>query len=471
MFAVFYDLETSDKHAVGQILNYSFILVDDQLSLLDELSGLVRISRLQLPDPGAILANRTDVLEHQKRAQDCEPEALAHIRGFIGRCSKSASGSVALVGYNSSRFDLGYLRTSFIRNGQDPFFGGKTLPRDLLHVVHKAYLSSERFRALIRVARTGEKRLSLSLETVCRALGLLEGPQLHESRADVVLTIELALWLKRELGLDVSSFEPYEGLKLHPTARGGTVYNVETPEYDLSQDDYKVSTPMTLLDADGRAALWIDLERYSIKQDPSCIVWRSVGKHSLFTSGRALEVPALQRLARSALMQFKATNLKNFFKATTCDIEFDVYRPDFAARDILNQAIATGDKSLLDQANPRFVKDLKTLWVRYQLARPDLDLRQPKNAEMLARYAAYRYGGKLQIERTTPDEGDLEGYHQTLQGLWFSLRELKEAAVLQHRHDDCGLLDSLERFYRDSEIVRVAGRELLPAGDQWLRSA
>jgi exonuclease I len=138
MFAVYYDLETSDKHAVGQILNYCFILVDDQLSLLDELSGLVRISRLQLPDPGAILANRTDVLAHQKRAHECEAEALGRIRCFIERCAQRASGNVALVGYNSSRFDLGYLRTSFIRNGQDPFFGGKTLARDLLHGVHKA---------------------------------------------------------------------------------------------------------------------------------------------------------------------------------------------------------------------------------------------------------------------------------------------------------------------------------------------
>jgi hypothetical protein len=376
---------------------------------------------------------------------------------------RKASGNIALIGYNSAKFDLGYLRTGFIRNGQDAFFGNKTLPRDLLHVVHKAYLSSEKFRALVRKQREGEKKLSLSLETVCHALGLLEGVQLHESRADVVLTIELAKWLKANTSLDVASFEPYEGLRLHSTARGGTVYTVDSPEYDLAQDDYKVSKPVTLLDADGRSALWIDLERYSIKQDPSCIMWRSVNKHSFFTSGRALEVSELQRLARAALTQFKGTTLKNFFTPTTCDVEFDVYRPDFAARDLLNQAIATGNKALLEQCNPKYAKDIKTLWVRYQLARPELDLSQPKNAEMLARYAMYRYGGKLQISRATPQEGDVEGFHDTLQSYISSLQQMKDAALTQHREEDFALLEALETLYRTSEIVQVAGSELLPS--------
>jgi hypothetical protein len=463
MFAIFYDLETSDKHAIGQVLNYSFIFVDDSLSIIDELSGLVRISRLQLPDSGAILANRTNVLRHQEIARDNEPEALERIRHFVGECARKASGNVALIGYNSAKFDLGYLRTSFIRNGQDAFFAGKTLPRDLLHAVHRAYLSSEKFRALVRKQREGEKKLSLSLETVCHALGLLEGVQLHESRADVVLTIELAKWLKENVGIDVTSFEPYEGLRLHSTARGGTVYTLDTPEYDLSQDDYKISTPVTLLDADGRSALWIDLARYSMKQDPTCIMWRSVGKHSLFTSGRAAEEPELQRLARAALTQFKGTTLKNFFSPTTCDVEFDVYRPDFAARDLLNQAISTGNKALLEQCNPRYVKDIKTLWVRYQLARPDLDLTQPKNAEMLSRYATYRYGGKLQVSRAEPKEGDTEGFHSTLQSYFSALQQLKDAAMTQHREEDFVLLEALEVFYRSSDIVRVAGRELLPS--------
>jgi hypothetical protein len=199
-------------------------------------------------------------------------------------------------------------------------------------------------------------------------------------------------------------------------------------------------------------------------------MWRSVGKHSLFTSGRAVEDAGLQALARAALSQFKGTTLKNFFSPTTCDVEFDVYRPDFAARDLFNQAIATGNKALLDQCNPKYAKDLKTLWVRYQLARPELDMSQPKNAEMLARYATYRYGGKLQVSRSAPKEGDAEGFHATLQQYFSSLQQLKDAALAQAREDDFALLEALEAFYRKSEIVRVVGAELLHVPLEQMRS-
>lgn len=50
--AIFYDLETTDREFVGQILNYSFILVDEQLNVVRELNGDIRISRLQLPSRG-----------------------------------------------------------------------------------------------------------------------------------------------------------------------------------------------------------------------------------------------------------------------------------------------------------------------------------------------------------------------------------------------------------------------------------
>ena len=189
MYAIFYDLETTDRNCIGQILNYSFILVDDELKPIDEISGLVRISRLQLPEPGAILANRTDVLEHQRVAQDNERLAMQKISDFIWSCIRRAKGAVAFAGYNSSRFDLQYLRTSLIRNGFNPYFDNKLSARDLLHVVQKAYLTSEELRSKVREVRKGEKKLSLSLETVTRALELLDGVQAHESRADVLLTI------------------------------------------------------------------------------------------------------------------------------------------------------------------------------------------------------------------------------------------------------------------------------------------
>ena len=209
-----------------------------------------------MPEPGAILANRTDLVKHQAEAVDSEPIAVKKIEAFIASCIQRAKGAVAFIGYNSARFDLGYLRTSFIRNGRNPYFSGKISYRDLYHVVQKAYLTSEKCRTAVRNHLKGEKRLSLSLQTVAHALGLLEGVQAHESREDVLLTIRLADWLQRECGLDVRSYEAYEGFKLHSTEKTGTVYHLEEPEYDLAEAAYSRKVPVCLLEASGKASLF-----------------------------------------------------------------------------------------------------------------------------------------------------------------------------------------------------------------------
>jgi exonuclease I len=406
------------------------------------------------------LANRTDVQEHQKVARDSERVVLPKIVAFLAGCIEDARGAVPLVGYNSSRFDLNYLRTSFVRNGLNPYFGGKIIPRDLLHVVQKAYLVSPGFRELVLSQRAGEKKLSLSLQTVGHALGLLSGEQAHESREDVLLTMRVSTWMQKECGIDAATFEAYEGGKLHSTVRSGTVYMQEQPEYDLSQDEYSIKTPMTLLDASGKAALWIDLQRYSEKQSPECIVWRSAAKHPFFVSQQAVQDPDLQRLARAALKQFTPITLKNFFQRSTCDIEMDIYRLDFDSLDIFSRAIEKNDKTILQEcSNP----DAKILWSRRQLANPSATISDPKMAEVLRKYALHRYGGKLQLLRSLDDSHvKEEGYHPTLASILRDLTQKREVAVIAGNQADQSLLDSLERYIRESDIVRVAGPELIP---------
>jgi hypothetical protein len=406
------------------------------------------------------LANRTDVTKHQKIATDTEAKAMSTIVTFLASCIEEAHGAIAFVGYNSSRFDLAFLRTSLVRNGHNPYFGGKLVPRDLLHVVQKAYLISPEFRELILRQRAGEKKLSLSLETVGHALGLLSGEQAHESRADVLLTMHVAQWMQKTCGLEVTSYEAYEGGPLHSTARSGAVYMQEQPEYDLSQESFSVKTPMTLLDASGKAALWIDLQRYSEQQSPECIVWRSAAKHSFFVSQRAVTDPELQRLARAALKQFSSITIKNFFDKTTCDIEMDIYRLDFDSLDLYIKAVQTNDKSVLqDCRNP----DAKVLWLRRQLAQPQANISDPKMAETLRKYAVHRYGGKLQLARSVDESDESEGaHHRTLGEMVRDLIQKREAAVIGGNQEDQQLLDSLERYIRESDIMRVAGAELMP---------
>jgi hypothetical protein len=459
MYAVFYDLETTTKNTVGQILNYSFIMVDDEMNPVGELSGLIKINRLQLPEPGAIMANRTDVVEHQKVAVDTEPVGMRKVEQFLATCIHNAKGAVAFVGYNSSRFDLNYLRTSFIRNGINPYFKGMLSSRDLLHVVQKAYISNKEFRELVRKQCSGDKRLSLSLQTVSHALKLLEGVQAHESREDVLLTIRLARWLKEHCSLDVRTYEAYEGGPLHSTARSGSVYEVEEPEYDLHEASPVRRVPMCLLDENKKASLWINIERYAENPSPRCISWRQPMKHSFFTSGRAVTSPDTQQLARKALGQFKSTTLTNFFERGDGDIEQDIYRLDFDAQDVYFRALKEGRKEILAETkNP----DARKLWVRYQLANSELDLSDARSAELLRQYALYRYGGKLQLVRNIRDPKDPDNLHPKLSEMIGELNRLREVATSEGAQEDLKLLDSLEKFYRASEIFRVAGPELVP---------
>jgi hypothetical protein len=461
MHAVFYDLETSDKNAIGQILNYSFMFLDDQLRPLDELAGLVKLSRLQIPDSGAILANRTDIIQHQEQAQDYEPEAMARIASFLGGCITRTKGAIALLGYNSARFDLNYLRTSLVRNGFNPYFDYQVVPRDLLHGVHKAYLTSAKFRDAILKQRGSEKKLSLSLQTVGHALGLLEGVQAHESHADVILTVKVAEWLRRECQIDPVTFESYEGVRLHSTARSGTVYMQEQPEYDLDVGQVASKTPVTLLDASTKAGLWVDLERYASKQSPECIMWKSAGKHPFFINSQAATDPELLRLARAAMTQFKGITLKNFFKPSTCDVEMDIYRLDFDNMGLYVRAVQANDKKILEECTR---PEAKVLWARRLLASPRANIEDAKTAETLRQYALYRYGARLQLARSiTERTQDAEtNFHPSLSEMIQQLTRSREAAVLRHDKSDEQLLDSLERYIRQSDIVRVAGSELVP---------
>jgi exonuclease I len=459
MYAVFYDLETTTKNTVGQILNYSFIFVDDEMKPVGELSGLVKINRLQLPEAGAILANRTDVIEHQRLATDTEPVAMRKIEQFLASCIQTAQGSIAFVGYNSSRFDLNYLRTSFIRNGINPYFRGQLSGRDLLHATQKAYLTNAEFRDKVLKQCQGEKRLSLSLQTVSHALELLEGVQAHESREDVLLTIKLATWLKDRCQVDVRTYEAYEGASLHSTVRSGSVYEVEEPNYDLLEGSYLRRVPMCLLDENKRASLWINLERYAEEPSARCISWRQPMKHSFFTSGRAVTTPGAQQLARQALAQFKKVNLSNYFVKSEADIEQDIYRLDFDAQDVYYRALREGKKEILaGTTNP----DAKKLWVRYQLANADLKLSDPRSADLLRQYATHRYGGKLQLVKSIRDPHDPDNYHPKLSDMMAELVRSRDVAKQEGNEADIKLLDSLETFYRASEIVRVAGSELVP---------
>lgn len=456
--AIFFDLETSDKNFIGQILNYAFVFVDERLEIKEELCGTVAISCLQLPSPSAILANRINVLEHQELSRENERDAMQRIAAFIEQSvAKTKKKQVVLIGYNSSKFDVPYLRTSFIRNGLNPYFAKKLIYRDLFFSVKKLALSDPKFprKESPNSKQRQEGKLSLSLETVTQHLGLLKGAQTHNSRDDVLLSIDLARCMRERFNFDPLEHHGYEAAPFHNTMRRGDVFFALHPNYELAKEEQCLAIPMTLLDADYRQSLWINLERFKDKQERRSIEWYNQNSSFLCMKKDDPNTREWREVAKSALQELRDVNLKNYFTTSTCDIEQDIYRLDFAATDALHAAIWKGEGSALQGLGNR---DAEVIYSRYKLTNAKPETRRSEKArELLKNYALYRYGGRAKILKfSSTKDAEADGLHQTFAGLLGELHKLREGAP----EPDIELLVALEKFYLNSEIYQVAGQEL-----------
>lgn len=425
--------------------------VDQNWKILSELSGDAAISRLQLPAPSAILANRCNLNKHQQNAADSEKTAMKKIHDYITEVISSSRQQVLLIGYNSNRFDLPYLRTSFIRNGLDPYFKGKLRYKDLLHAARALSSTHPDFPRSPAIDAKGEEvsRLSLRLETLCSVLKLLKGRQSHHSRADVLLTISLARVFFENFGLDIRKFENYQAAGLQ---KRGSVCWESVPQYDLSSAEQTIEQPLLLLDSDHRSALWVKLKKYEEGQGRKSISWYSKA-NSCLIAGDDKRLP--QELARKALKEFKSINLKNFFAKSTCDIEQDIYRIDFDGINALNSAIWLDDFSGLKNLKTR---DVKIVYLRYELNSYQWGTGQDQRMEkMLRDYALHRYGGHLQLNKfPVEDESCSQIYHPTFAE---QMSEIEEGLKNGNRSDTV-LLKALKKFYLQSDIFRLAGKEL-----------
>lgn len=456
--SIFFDLETSDLEPIGQILNFSFIVVDRSWTIVDELSGRIRLSRLQLPRAGAIVANRIDVQEHQRLATLNELEAMGQIDEFVRRIiSAHPKWSVPLIGYNSSRFDLLHIRTSLIRNGMNPYW--PLLYRDLLQVVQKLALTSAEFEAM-RSSMASELGLEPTqrLEFISRCLGTLKGAQLHESRADVILTIETAQRIQERFAVDVRSFESYEVRAIHRAARGTVIEGARLgPRAEWR--------PYTFHTGTDRSALWLDLRHYT-EQGRSAEAARGALRWASCTTQGFLFKQQLEGewngIAREALAHVKQVTLDNYFPESTCDIEQFIYR--ISPGDIPSLAEHFPKRKSPERWNP----DMRTLHLRHRLANYQMGAGSDTAVQRaLADYARYRYGGRLQLAKTIrePDEEDStqHQFHMTLREM---MMELEELSASTSDSEVRALLNSLKHFYLESEIYQLVGAELLAAGEQ-----
>lgn len=457
MKTIFYDLETTQLEFCGQILNYAFVTVDENWDEVSSLSGKIKISRTQLPQPGAILANRVDVLDHQNDAYGLsEPIAMAKIRTYLESIIEREKDPVKLIGFNSSRFDLHFLRTSMIRNGVSPYFGKNIVYGDLLHVAQKLSIDNTEFRNLIGVGK--EDRPRLNLERLCRLHDLLDGVQAHESRADVELTINLALEFYNRYGIDVRTYCPFE------PKSGMSVAMKVFPEWEAAyhidpDSDASPRALMVKLCEEGNYSLWINLVRYerltanaTLDEQKACVSWYNKSGSVFFTEDVGPIDPKIAAKCEEAKKNLSHINLKNFFPARNCDIEAFIYMMSFNENSALYEAIWMNDLTNIKKLKSKYASEL---YLRCSMAHKPIS---EKVVDLLHSYGLFRYGGKMKTNRYDVDENKPESFHKSLSSLY---TELNELITNSDNEEDVKLLKSLKTFYDNSQISKICGKELL----------
>jgi DNA polymerase III epsilon subunit-like protein len=450
MNSIFFDLETTDLERVGQILNFAIVVVDNNFQVIDTLKSKVKISRLQLPRISAILANRTDVTLHQQESSLTEYEAALQIQQFLKKHSLGLGYSTPLIGYNSSRFDVDFLRTVLIRNGVNPY-QGKVVTKDLLLLSRHLMATHSDFRERV-FHYFGEDKVNLRLESLCKILNLTNEAQSHESFDDVMLTIGLAKYYLDVFQADIRTFEPYQIKHLHSHPRG-SVFQIAEPLSSKFEKDKPYHTyPAVLLDNNDRYSIWINLRKFKEnaemeKNIETCLRWKKFAEHTVFpVDGNCEE--SWREVSSAALNKFQTVTIANYFGESNCDIEQFIYRIKPGEIAVLNSAI---ESRLLPERCSSDIKQLaKRHWLENYQGTPSEDF-----LDSLKLYAEYRYGGKLLLRNCKSlkvGEEDKIPSHPTLEQL---ISEIDKVLASDSSQEDKQLAQSLHKFYRDSELLKL----------------
>lgn len=448
MKSIFFDLETTDLNFVGQILNYAFVEVNEDWSIESKLTGTIKISRLQLPNPYAILATGIDVLEHNKNADDPEHFALVKIQKYLQNIVEKQP--TRLIGYNSNNFDVPFLRTSMIRNGLNPYFGGSVKYGDLIHAVKRICCENDDFVSILDKKEDG--RPSYRLESVTKSLGLLDRnkKQDHESLSDVLLTIELAKHLSNRYDLDIRNYDSYEPksikigkckiVKAYPRIEKG---GEKTPE------EYCY---YALLEQNKTQALWINLKKFEDGLEKESISWYNKNTSPFFIK-ETINDSDFQLKSVKAIEELSHINLQNFWPDKNCDVEQFIYMLPINEISALYDAIWRNDLFMIKERKSKYASQL---YLRFLCNNRDVDVVESQ----IKNYALYRYGGKLKLDKENFDIEYQEGvysdsFHPTYKELIEKIDDLSSIK------ENFKLMSSLKEFYSKSIIATVCGKELL----------
>jgi DNA polymerase III epsilon subunit-like protein len=458
MKSIFYDLETTDLATTGQILNFCFTLVDETWEVLETLSSSIKLNRLVLPKPKAIKINRINVMDHQSDPYAMtEVEAMVKIERFVRGISERADSSgepVRLIGYNSNKFDIKYLRTCMIRNGISPYWGKAVQCKDLLHMAQRLATCEQKFLDKIDII---DQKTTLKLENLCSKFGLMTGDQTHESRDDVNLTIKLAKYLAETYGADIRNYVAYEPRLLEePGSIVKRVFPVWKDSSTNRLDDVVNVSQFAYLCGDKNYALWINLNKYQAGEGKNSVFYFNRAMSQFYVDDTYTPTEEIGMLAAVACEEFSEMNTRNFWPPIDCDVEAHIYKLPFEGIDALHEAIHRNNIQHLVS-----LKNIEANHLYSRFAVNNVPVLSGKNLQYFDRYCKYRYGGKMKISnRDVESVSELtkDDFHPTFETLLGDI-ELERVGGTEKDYE---LMAALELYFHTSEInVRKPDWELV----------
>lgn len=336
MTIIVFDLETTDLHSCGQILNYCF-MADDHTGPKSMLSGDIGLEPHQLPSVESIKVTGIDVSKDIFNYLDTEFQAMQNIHRYLTEIIENSQSKVFLIGHNISRFDLNFLRTSMIRNGFNPYFGRNVSYADTIHLAKK--LVSMRPELAVP-----NFKLSTLIENW---IGKQKFTKFHDSSADAGHAKTLINFLE-DNGVSVFS-QTYE-------PRGNSANQI------FFRDGQIFERPMVKISENRTYALWLDLSVDYKTLGRDAVSWYKKDLSSFIVSkNRPSEDIVNEALTHVAENDRTYYSIDTFFEPPVCDIENHIYMMPFNELDCLSQAI--------HKNRPQAIKDTSDhchkLYLRY----------------------------------------------------------------------------------------------------------
>ncbi|CAB4141246.1 Exonuclease, RNase T/DNA polymerase III [uncultured Caudovirales phage] len=452
MRSIFFDLETTDLNPIGQILNFAFVEYDEEWNVKSSYSDKIKISRMQLPSPEAILSNRVDVIQHNNEAVDLEHIAMAKIQKYIQGIVEW--NETRLIGYNSHRFDVPFLRTSMIRNGLNPYFGGSLKYGDMFHAIKRLACDNQSFKdALIKKS---DGSISYSLESVAKSFKLLDESdvQEHESLSDVKLTVKLAKYILDNYGIDVRTYCAYEPLLQSGGYDVIKVFPYRDENGNKVPDDYCY---FALLQQNKTQALWINIRQFEDGLGKKSISWYNKNSSALFVS-KFIKESGWNERADVARKNLSHITLDNFWPEKNCDVEQFIFMLPINEISALYDAIWRKDLFLIKETRSKYASQL---YIRF--LNNTLDIDQVEST--ILDYSMYRYGGKLKLDKDNYQDVYTPGvYNKSFHSTYKEL--LNKIENYSKESKNSFLMSQLKCYYESSIVAAIAGKHLMNIEDR-----